>query len=121
MSFVEFNINENNLENQKELVLKTIEENRAKIKELLKLEKKTYENFVRPIEFMEERLGFYFSPISHLNYVKNSKKTQEVYDSLLPELSRYHTEFGQNEEIFKALKEIFENEKESLNEEERKF
>ncbi len=104
--FVEFDINEENLDRQKELVLKTIEENRAKIDTLLKLPKKSYQNFVRPLQLMEEKLGFYFSPIAHLNYVKNSPKTEAIYNELLPELSRYHTELGQNEEIYQALKEI---------------
>ncbi len=120
MSFVEFTITEDNLENQKEKVLKILEENRKKIEELLKIEEKTYQNFVRPLQLMEERIGFYFSPISHLNYVKNSSKTEEIYNSLLPELSRYHTELGQNEDIYQALKEIYEKEKNSLEEAQNK-
>ncbi|SMC09211.1 M3 family metallopeptidase [Nitratiruptor tergarcus] len=106
--FPKFTITEENIEKQKELVLKTIEENREKLANLLTIPKKSYENFVRPLQLMEEKLGFYFSPISHLNYVKNSPKTQKVYDELLPELSRYHTELGQNGAVYDALKEIFE-------------
>ncbi len=106
--FPEFTITEENLNEQKELVLQTIEENRKKIKDLLVLPQKTYDNFVRPLQLMEERLGFYFSPIAHLNYVKNSPKTEEIYNALLPELSRYHTELGQNGAIYDALREIYE-------------
>jgi oligopeptidase A len=106
VSFAEFTITEENLERQKELVLATLEENRKKIEELLALEPKTYENFVRPLQLMEERLGFYFSPIAHLNYVKNSPKTEAIYNELLPLISAYHTELGQNERIYAALKEI---------------
>ncbi len=120
MNFSEFNINEENLDRQKELVLTTIKENIKKIDELLKLKNKTYKNFVRPLELMEEKIGFYFTPISHLNYVKNSKKTQEIYDDILPKLSIYHTELGQNEKIYLSLKEIYDKEKESLNSEEKK-
>ncbi len=117
-NFSEFTVTDENLDQQKELVLQTIEENRKKVVEMLTIPKKTYENFVRPLQLMEERLGFYFSPISHLNYVKNSPKTQKVYDELLPELSRYHTEFGQNGAVYDALKEIFELE--DLDEERKK-
>ena len=120
MRFPEFNINEKNIETQKERVLNIIKKNREKIEELLKIDNKTYENFVRPIQLMEEELGFNFSPISHLNYVKNSEITEKVYNELLPEISRYHTEFGQNEKIYKTLKEIYENEKEILSQERSK-
>ncbi|BCD59830.1 MULTISPECIES: M3 family metallopeptidase [unclassified Nitratiruptor] len=112
-SFPKFRVTDENLDKQKELVLQTIEENRKKIETLLEKEPKTYENFVRPLQWMEEKLGFYFSPISHLNYVKNSPKTEEIYNALLPELSRYHTELGQNENIYQALKQILEEDLES--------
>jgi len=117
MRFPEFNLTEENLDAQKELVLQTIEENRKLISKLLELPEKTYKNFVRPLQLAEEKLGFYFSPISHLNYVKNSPKTEEVYNALLPELTTYHTELGQNEAIYEALKIIAE---EDLSEEQRK-
>ncbi len=119
MSFKPFVLNETNLDAQKELVLKTIEKNRAEIERLLNISEKNYENFVRPLQLMEEELGFYFSPISHLNYVCNTKKSEEIYNSLLAELSRYHTEIGQNEDIYRYLLEIKEKEKD-LNRERRK-
>jgi len=106
MIFPEFKVNESNIQTQKEHVLNIIEKNRKKIKMLLDIENKNYENFVRPLQLMEEELGFYFSPISHLNYVKNSKITEKAYNELLPVLSQYHTEIGQNEKIYKSLKKI---------------
>ena len=110
MTFPEFRASEENIEAQRDLVLATIEENRKKIQELLELEEKTYDNFVRPLQLMEEKLGFYFSPISHLAHVKNTPKIEGVYNELLPHLSRYHTEIGQNERIYAALREILERE-----------
>ncbi|MRI83655.1 MAG: peptidase M3 [Nitratiruptor sp.] len=106
MAFVEFTITQESLDRQKELVLRTIEENRARIEELLDRGAKSYEEFVRPLQLMEERLGFYFAPIAHLHYVQNSPKTEEVYNALLPELTRYHTELGQNRSIYVVLQEI---------------
>ena len=106
MPFVEFTLTEEGLERQKELVLKTLRENQKKIEELLAIENKTYDNFVRPLQLMEEKLGFYFSPIAHLNYVKNSPKTEKIYNELLPPLTAYNTELTQNEEIYAALKKI---------------
>ncbi len=44
--------------------------------------------------------------ISHLNSVKNSEETQKIYSNLLPILSEYYTDLGQNEEIFAILLKI---------------
>ena len=118
MNFPEFSIDKSNIEQQKELVLQTLEKNRKKIAALLEQEQKTYKNFVRPLQLMEEELGLYFSPIAHLNYVKNSKPIEETYNALLPELSRYHTELGQNGAVYDALKKIAQQE--SLNQEQKK-
>ncbi|WP_457639743.1 M3 family metallopeptidase [Persephonella sp.] len=118
--FPEFTVNDENLDKQKELVLKQIEENKKKIKKLLALENKTYDNFVKPYQLMQVKLGLLFSPISHLNYVKNSPKTQEVYTQLLPVITEYYTELGQNREIYEAFKQIYQKEKESLTQEQKK-
>ncbi len=118
--FPEFTYSDENLDQLKEKVLNQIEENKKKIEELLKIEDKTYLNFVKPYQIMHVKLGLYYSPISHLNYVKNSPKTQEVYTSLLPVITEYYTNLGQDERIYKAFKEIYEKEKDSLNQEQRK-
>ncbi|NPA81552.1 MAG: M3 family metallopeptidase, partial [Epsilonproteobacteria bacterium] len=75
--FEEFRITDENLDKQKEIVLQIIKDNEENIEKLLKIEYKNYDNFITPYQLMHEKLGFYFSPISHLNSVKNSKKTQE--------------------------------------------
>ncbi len=116
----EFTINDENLDKQKELVLNQIEENKKKIEELLKIEPKTYENFVRPFELMNEKLGELFTPVAHLNSVMNSKKTQEVYQSLIPRITEYYTNIFQNAELYHAFKEIYEKEKERLNHEQKR-
>ncbi len=116
----EFTINDENLDKQKELVLNQIEENKKKIEELLKIEPKTYENFVRPFELMNEKLGELFTPVAHLNSVMNSKKTQEVYQSLIPRITEYYTNIFQNAELYKAFKEIYEKEKGRLNQEQKR-
>ncbi|RMD47028.1 MAG: M3 family peptidase [Aquificota bacterium] len=120
MEFPEFTISEKNLESQKKLVLKQIEENKNKLNELLKLENKTYRNFIKLYQDMQVKLGILFTPISHLNYVKNSEATQKVYSELLPILTQYQTELGQNEELYKSVKNIYEKEKNNLNQEQIK-
>ena len=117
MQFPAFVVNEENLEEQKQKVLQILQKNRENIQKLLQLREKTYENFVRPLQLMEEELGFYFSPLAHLNYVKNSPKTEEIYNELIVAISSYHTELGQNEQIFKVLKQI---DTKALNQEQKK-
>ncbi|WP_457624346.1 M3 family metallopeptidase [Persephonella sp.] len=118
--FPEFTVSDENLDRQKELVLKKIEENREKIKRLIGLENKNYSNFVKPYQIMQVELDLLFSPISHLNYVKNSPKTQEVYTELLPVLTEYYTQLGQSREIYEAFREIYQKEKDSLSQEQKK-
>lgn len=119
-NFPEFTITEKNIQHQKEKALKKIEENRKLLEELLKIENKTYQNFVKPYQDMQVELGILFSPILHLNYVNNSEKTQKAYTELLPVLTQYQTELGQDEELYKAIKEVYEKEKNTLNQEQRK-
>ncbi len=110
--FLEFKID--NLEQQKQDVINQIEENKRKIQELLEIENKTYMNFARPYQMLNERLNWIFKPIAHLNYVKNSELTQKVYTELLPVITEYYTSLGQNEQLYIAFKEIYEKEKKSL-------
>jgi len=118
--FPEFTLSDENIDKQGKAVLEQIEENKKKIEELLKISEKTYRNFVKPYQILQERLGWLFSPISHLNYVKNSEKTQKVYSSVLPVLTEYYTSISQDERIYRAFKEIYEKEKDILNQEQKK-
>ena len=102
-----------------ELNLK-IKENNTKVDELLKIENKTYANFVKPIQIMDEYLEQFFTPLSHLNSVNNSDKTQEIYAESLPIITKYSTKLSQNIDIYNTYKEIQKNEISSLNYEQRR-
>ena len=92
-----------------------LEENNKRVEELLKTPKKTYANFVKPLLMMEEYLDQFFTPLSHINAVNNSEKTQEVYSDSIPIITEYSTKLSQNLDIYNAYKEIYKNEKSSLN------
>jgi len=89
--------------------------NEQKLQELLKQEHKTYASFARLLQMQEEAIGHLFTPLSHLNAVNNSDETQRVYTESLPILTEYSTKMSQNIDIYNAYKEIYANEKESLN------
>jgi len=88
--------------------------NEEKITQLLSIKEKTYANFVKPLEMMEEYVEHFFTPLSHLNAVNNSEKTQEVYMQSLPIITEYSTKLSQNLAIYSAYKTIFANEREHL-------
>ena len=92
-----------------------LQTNNEKVEILLAKENKTYANFVKPLQMMDEYLEHFFTPLSHLNSVNNTDKTQEVYSDSLPIITEYSTALSQNIEIYKAYKEIQNNEKDKLN------
>lgn len=102
------------------LLKELLDSNTNKLDTLLKIKKKTYNNFCVPYQLLNEKLEIFITPISHINSVNNSPQTQEVYKQCLPLLSNYQTQLGQNEKLFDAIKYIKSNEKDSLNYEQNK-
>lgn len=86
-----------------------------KIEELVNLENKTYENFVMPFQEIGESINEFITPLFHIDSVKNSEITQKVYEDCLPLISDYETDISQNDDIYRALKDIQYNYKTSLN------
>ena len=66
----------------------------------------SWDNLVQPLEELEDKLSRLWSPVSHMNSVVNSDELREAYNACLPKLSEYASEFGQNESLFKAFKQI---------------
>ena len=101
--------------------LKTrLDENRNLIGSLLQITPKSYASFVKPFELMDERLDQFFTPLSHINAVKNSELSQKVFADSLPLMSAYSTEIGQNLDIYNAFKSIKEREYDQLNTEQKR-
>lgn len=98
-----------------------IESNHKTIDTLLAIPEKTYANFVRPFDLMEEDLELLFTPLSHINAIKNSEESQKVYADALPILTDYSTFVGQNLDIYEAFKSIKTNEYGALTTEERRI
>ena len=99
---------------------KRLEKNNKSVKKLIKIKEKTFANFVKPLEMMDEHLEQFFTQLSHLNSVKNSAKTQKIYAASLPIITEYSTKLSQNIDIYNAYKEIFKNEQNSLNQEQKR-
>ncbi|MDH5465263.1 MAG: M3 family metallopeptidase, partial [Thiovulaceae bacterium] len=96
------------MENFIDVLTKRLEENKKQIEALLSIKDKTYQNFIKPFEMIDERLDQFFTPLSHLNSVNNSDTTQKLYSDSLPILTNYSTDIGQDNRIYEAFKQIKE-------------
>jgi len=94
---------------KKELI-EVLECNRVSIKNLLTLDKVTWDNFVMPLALLEDSLNKMWSPIRHLNSVKSSTPLREAYSECLPLLSEYTSEISQNKALYDKFLIIFKSE-----------
>ena len=99
---------------------KELNNNYQTIEILLQQKEKTFANFVKPLELMEERLEHFFTPLSHLNAVNNSDKTQKVYTESLPIITEYSTKISQDLRIYNTFKAIQQKESNRLNYEQQR-
>jgi len=82
-------------------------ENRTEIQRLLAANATyTWENLIRPLEALEDRLNKAWSPVNHLHSVRDSEALRAAYNACLPKLSAYHTELGQHEGLYRAYQQI---------------
>ena len=65
-----------------------------------------YQDVLKPLQDLDEALGLFFTPLSHLNAVMNSKETQKAYEASLPLLSKFSSEMAQNIALFKKIERI---------------
>ena len=66
----------------------------------------TWENFVEPLEEIDDALNRAWSPVGHLNGVMNSDDLRAAYNACLPKLSDLGTEVGQNEALFRGYQAV---------------
>jgi oligopeptidase A len=70
----------------------------------------TWENLCQPLAESDDRLSRIWSPVGHLNSVKNSPELREAYEQALPLLSEYGTWVGQHEGLYQAYRNLKEGE-----------
>ncbi|HAI04216.1 MAG TPA: oligopeptidase A, partial [Pantoea sp.] len=68
----------------------------------------SWDNLVQPLAESDDRLSRIFSPVSHLNSVKNSPELREAYEQTLPLLSEYSIWVGQHEGLYQAYRNLKE-------------
>lgn len=79
------------------------------VEDLLKIETKTYQNFTGELGFATQELEDHFTPLSHINAVCNTERTQEIYAKALNDITLFYTKLSQNLDLYVANKEIRSN------------
>ena len=82
-----------------EAVIKTCRET---IEAVSKIENPTWENFYLPQAAAGDQFIRAWSPVGHLNAVKNSPELREAYQACLPLLSEYSTWAGQHKGLYEG-------------------
>lgn len=70
----------------------------------------TWDNFVAPLETLNDTLSKAWSPVSHMNAVVNSDELRDAYNACLPKLSQFWTEMGQNQGLYRHYQQLADSE-----------
>jgi oligopeptidase A len=105
--FQEFKIN--NLEQFPQDLDALLNHQREIINNITTNDEISYEKVLKPLQDLDEELGLFFTPLSHLNSVMNSEETQKAYEESIPLLSKFSSEIAQNEALFKKIETIKAN------------
>src|SRR5262249_53120511 len=66
----------------------------------------TWDNLMYPLEDLDDNLDHFWSPLSHLQSVMDSKPLRECYEACLPLLSAYDAAISHNQKLYEAIKSI---------------
>jgi oligopeptidase A len=66
-------------------------------------------DFILKLDAFENRMHQVWSVFSNLNATCNTPEIRETYNALLPELSRYYTELGQNKLVYQTYLTVHES------------
>ena len=84
-----------------------IDRNKQAIEDLLQDQDcYSWETLLQPLEQLEDELAQAWSPVSHLNSVRNSDELREAYNACLPLFSQYSTWMGQHPRLYRAYQSI---------------
>ncbi|WP_037033741.1 oligopeptidase A [Rahnella sp. WP5] len=70
----------------------------------------TWGNLCQPLAESDDRLSRIWSPVGHLNAVKNSPELREAYEQCLPILSEFSTWTGQHAGLYQAYRDLKDSE-----------
>ena len=83
-----------------------LQQNRHEIAALTAGPQHDWDNLVKPLELLSDRLSRAWSPVRHLNSVLSSQELRDAYNACLPLLAEYSTEISQNRDLYRAYRDI---------------
>jgi len=101
--FVEFEIK--SLQDFPKNLDKLLKNQKEKINKIAK-EGKNFNDTIKKLDELSEELDTFFTPLSHLNSVLNSKETQKAYEQSLPLISNFYTFISQHQELYEKIKSL---------------
>ncbi|ODS24112.1 oligopeptidase A [Candidatus Endobugula sertula] len=70
----------------------------------------SWDNLVAPFEEASDLLNQSWSPVQHLNSVKNSDELRHVYETCLKKITAFNTAIDQHEPLYRAYKRLVDSE-----------
>lgn len=64
------------------------------------------DNLLLPLEVLDDRIGQFWAPLSHLHGVMNTEQWRQAYNACLPLLTAYNSEMGQNRPLFERVQTL---------------
>ena len=83
-----------------------LSDNREAIGALTAQQRHDWDNLIKPLQLLNDRLDRAWSPVRHLNSVRSSPELRDAYNACLPLLSEYSTEISQNRDLYEAYRDI---------------
>ena len=83
-----------------------LNEARATVETLVKIENVTWENFAAKLEDMEEHISRAWSQVGHMNAVVNSPELREAYNDNLAKLTDFYGDLGQDERLYAQFRQL---------------
>jgi len=81
--------------------------NRRAIAQLLdNVGEPTWQTLIEPLEELDNRLEKAWAPVGHLNGVTNTPEWRAAYEAVLPQLTEYSTELGQNRRLYEMYQKL---------------
>jgi len=66
----------------------------------------SWDNFIQPLEEIQDRINKAWSPVSHLNSVMNNEALRSAYNNCLAKITTFQTELSQDKRIYKGYHSI---------------
>ncbi|MGM0541395.1 MAG: M3 family metallopeptidase [Pseudomonadota bacterium] len=88
-------------------ITQLLADNRAEIDRLVSIKEiPTWQNFIEPLEVIDNRFERVWGPVGHLDAVKNSDEWHKAYTECLAKVTAYYTEVGQNAGLYAKFNAI---------------